>query len=680
MTYEPRSAMDRGYIPVADISPKDALEKPILSFNQIGQTVVETDQMTGRNILQNVQAAIRGGAGTIQLVMMTSRKQPLGGGAKAIGKDLQQALREVALANQVNITGLELPTGATNNLSGWDPQGRRIDKQAQNESIKEVHDAIQFAASLGGGEVDLVSFEFPRALYEQDWNKKSFGKKVVEVGGERKVKERKMFEIPDEDVHEELRFVDAETGSVSALSRRRLPNPFFDEKLRKLSEEGKSYESLSGEEKLIFDRERYISWDDYLKRFTNSNEFREKFPEGMDKADQIKVRAVAFEKIGQEIFKREISSANAQIARTQDFMENDETRRTQTKAEIEMLENKNRAVELFRQQEGMLRQAGMSEREIEFRRRQAERVQNMPETEAREALADAKQKDAVFAERIGSYANEIEEQRRAKAEYERRKKNLKYFEDFAREQSVDGYKQAGIIAWQESKIHAKDLKKPLEIGPEIGWPQYYGGHPQEFIDLIDKARHKMSAELQKSHGLSENDAEEAAKKHIKGIFDTGHLGMWLEYFRPELPWDERVKEFKKWYMEQVKKISDGDYVSGIQAVDSATGAHAHLPPGQGILPVVEAVKEFKKNGFDGFVVSEGHEEEKLGQGRILWKAWQAFDPKLKTASYLPSVAWSSVHNSYMGRLYSPRYMVSSTAPIFGEYRPWAGGDNPIPFE
>ena len=104
-----------------------------------------------------------------------------------------------------------------------------------------------------------------------------------------------------------------------------------------------------------------------------------------------------------------------------------------------------------------------------------------------------------------------------------------------------------------------------------------------------------------------------------------------------------------------------------------TGAHGHMPPGQGIFPVVDLAREFKKQGFKGFMVSEGHEEEKFDEGRILVETWRAFNSPFQTTygPGSPAHGYKNVHDQYVGRTYSPRMMFGSYAPPFGEYKPWS---------
>jgi hypothetical protein len=236
----------------------------------------------------------------------------------------------------------------------------------------------------------------------------------------------------------------------------------------------------------------------------------------------------------------------------------------------------------------------------------------------------------------------------------------------------------------------KNIKHDLYVGPEIGWPQFYGSHPREFVDMIRGSREVMVKMLTNdkdykgkyeefglSSPLSRSEAEEEAKRHIKGMLDTSHMGMWLQSFHPEMPWDKRVKEFTKWYKEQIEWLADVNkkeqVIGGIQAVDSAGAAHGHLPPGQGILPVKDAVEILKqKGGFTGYLTSEGHEEEKFGEGRILLKTWQHFNAPI-TTGYGPGVPvqrWGNIQHAYFGRTYSPMFMFGSYAPS-NEFKLWS---------
>ncbi len=331
------------------------------------------------------------------------------------------------------------------------------------------------------------------------------------------------------------------------------------------------------------------------------------------------------------------------------------------------------------------RQTTMAKREVERRSLEIDEFNNQINQleESLPNITNQKKKEEVETKLkrlrtvVAAETDYIHEQERTITEHEERKVHLKPIVDIAKQRATDGYAKAGLVAMNET--HKQNLKKPIYVGPEIGWPEYWGSHPDEFIELVKGSREKMAKELE-NKGYTKSEAVKEAKQHIKGLFDTGHMGMWLQNFMPEEPdFDKRVKEFNKWYNEQVDKLIKADIIGSIQVVDSKSGAHAHLPAGQGVLPVVEAVKKFKKAGFTGFIVSEGHEEERAGEGRILLKTWEAFDARL-TGSYGPPMqgtqTWGNAYNSSLQNSYAPKMMFGSYTPPFGEYKPWSE----IPFE
>ena len=184
----------------------------------------------------------------------------------------------------------------------------------------------------------------------------------------------------------------------------------------------------------------------------------------------------------------------------------------------------------------------------------------------------------------------------------------------------------------------------------------------------------MAERLVKERGMSKDEAKSAADQSLQGCFDTGHLGMWLDHFKKDHPQEteeHRKARFNGWYMDMVAKMQKEGVIGSIQAVDSASGAHGHLPAGQGIFPVVEAVEYLKSHGFSGFIVSEGHEEEQFGRGRIMLQTWRAFGSDITGGYFAEPVRWGDVADTYFGHVNPPPYIV-------GEYRPsddwvfWSG--------
>ena len=133
--------MDRGYYVEAMQQGEPKLEEPIVPIHELGQTVPERDPRTGANILQTTEAAIKAGTGNIQFVLTTPPESAIGGRPKAYGKDVREAIRELAKANQVLISGVELPT-AISNLSGYNPQSGTINDEQRYRDLNEVRDEI----------------------------------------------------------------------------------------------------------------------------------------------------------------------------------------------------------------------------------------------------------------------------------------------------------------------------------------------------------------------------------------------------------------------------------------------------------------------------------------------------------------------------------------------------------
>src|SRR3989338_11234941 len=135
------SAMDRGYNspPSPEENSGNHIEEPLIPLSELGETVVERDPRTGANILQTVTAAVRAGAGNIQIVMTTPPEQAIGGRPKAYGREVREAIREMTQANEVHITGVELPTSISN-LSGYNPQSGTISDETRFTALNEVRD------------------------------------------------------------------------------------------------------------------------------------------------------------------------------------------------------------------------------------------------------------------------------------------------------------------------------------------------------------------------------------------------------------------------------------------------------------------------------------------------------------------------------------------------------------
>ncbi len=625
--------MDRQYHGSMPEERQKKIEEPIFPIQRLGATVPEIDR-AGRfkNFVQHVQATMRSGVGQIQLVLETHPDTALGGYVKAYGKEVREALREIQKANDAMIVGIEMPTSFSN-LTGMDPQGRSMTEEKRREQLEAVRDAINFAAeATQGGGVDMVSFEFQRPFFDQKWNKQAEPR-------------QKLFELsPDEEKKASIQFVDERTGAlVSANLAEGIPLPLSKNPKEAIMEQGQLRPGETGvDPDTGLPKVEMWGWTDFL---------------GWAKENAKKAGEEDPVLYAKKLFKD-------QLLRNQEVIAEAQARSSQRKIGV------------------ILTHTDLPDfEEIQDPRQAYNKFMELGSEKRKQIM------DEVPDIRAEVYSAEA--QWRNMEESKKRRESLVPIEVEGKNKAWKSYAEAGIMAMEATHRNRRE-KQPVFIGPEIGWPQFYGGHPDEFIELIKKSREKMVDLLIKpidekgnpnkyyDPTLSQKEAEEQAKQHIKGTFDTGHMGMWFRHFRPDLSYDERLTEFKKWYLEQSEKLAKSDVVGTIQLVDTATGAHAHLPPGQGMLPIFEAAKEFQKKKFSGYLIAEGHEEEKFNEGRIFLKTWEemGFVPAGYFAQSPSPKRWGDVQSGYFGRTYAPKMMFGSYAPPFGEYKPWSE----IPFE
>ncbi|MEM4240199.1 MAG: hypothetical protein QXM31_01630 [Candidatus Woesearchaeota archaeon] len=624
--------MDRKYHEMAELEtarPSTDIEEPIIPISQIGQTVPEHDPVgRHKNIIQGVQAAIRGGTGNLQIVFQTPVESAIGGRPKAYGAEVRQALKEVAMANEVLFTGMEMPTSLTN-MSGWDDRRGVVDEAKRQRDLNEVKEMIKFAADVGqGGGVDIVSWEHDRPAFRSKWFEQD---KTAQKAFSQFAEQEKKFE--------QVRFVDQRSGQIIPVPIRegiwvfRDPNTFEE------------LDPLKGQSAVQWDFEDFERFGKYLQ--DHPEMARELGIKSTDVHGLIKHHFIETQ--------RSIAEAEAGYYRER------------LRGTNQALKSVNKALETRRDPRT---NRALTEREL----KELE--------EEKKALLDIQRREIEG----------IKGQERMAAEQMARMTNWVPMEEYTLKLSKQSYADAGITAMNtQDKMGPKNIKKDLYVGPELGWPQFYGSHPQEFVDMIRGAREVMVKILTndkefegkyKDYGLrapmSRSEAEEEAKRHIKGTFDTSHMGMWLQNFHPEMPWDKRVKEFTKWYKKQIEALAEinrkEQIIGAIQAVDSAGAGHGHLPAGQGILPVKEAVEILRqKGGFSGYITSEGHEEEKFGEGRITLKTWQHFNAPISSGygpGPGPAMRWGDIRESYFGRTYSPLFMFGAYAPS-NEFKLWS---------
>lgn len=657
----------------AESAPAQNLKKPVLGVDELGVTVVSKDPMTGGHIVQNVDAAIRQGASKMQLVFSQPHTNPVGGGAKSFGKDVRENIREIIRANGVSIEGVEMPTSSMTNLSGFDPQRGNISEQKRRQDLDEVKEAIHFIAdAAGGGGVDIWSQEFQRSIVDASWNTDPNNKWAGKF---------EAYEGEDQYATEYL--VDQRTGQI--MSEIRHSSDIFEPVFETATK--------SGWGKDIQGKDVFINEGDYVTRDgeridpTDREQLLMRAPKWDPKNKSFEVRQIKWNDI-----KDKTKDFNKRYGTDYDPAEY----AFKLQMETNWMQTRGQSLYYTQRYEQELKQLDALKESLEYYKKLEEntpkedmwRLMKEDPSVARFvdfAHGEMMRPTELIQQNIDQIHHSLKHVHEASAAADAKAKELQITMDegvrsmkkYAKEKAIESYAEAGIEAFRVSTTNPT-VKKNIHVGPEIGWPTGWGGHPEEFIELIQGARKQMAKELIEKEGYSKEEAKQVAKEHLKGCFDTGHMGMWYQHFKKEHPSEteeQRLGRFKGWYMEMVKKMQKADVIGGIQAVDSAGGGHAHLPTGQGILgnTIVEAVDYLKGEGWGGFVVSEGHEEEQYGKGRIMLETWKAFGADIAD-SYFAAPApqsWGGVQDQYFGAVNPPPYVVGAYSPS-EDWTFWSG--------
>ncbi len=670
--YQP--PMDRQFDEVPLERTRD-IQEPIIPISELGTT--SFDGLQG-GILRDVDQKIRIGAKKIQLVI-GGNPQGMSSFAGSHGKLVRQELREKALATGIEITGVELAPQKISNLSGMGRGG--FSEETRHEQLGHVKDAIKFAADVaGGGGIDIFSQEFQRNILDAKWN----DKKLFFEGTPDELKSPEQLRKEGKEPPRTVKFlIDKRTGQVMQNSQVLTGDKVYRVQYSTAADLGLTGKTVNGytlkpsdycdldgnriedphrdnraiprfnQQKNTYDV-KPVEWTEIQKEADKAGKPVEEFlyEEQIDARirsmkGQVLYYGQPVEMINREILKKNRELAEIEKMDVQRLREMEARNFSQTPEFARMTEEQRQ--ETLGRLSQLPKEAFMMETKQELQKLRGELTR----------MSGHQEQAAVYAEQV--------------KELEDMKKRVVTPEEYGKAKTFDSYAEAGIAALQESqRLKAEAAKtgrkvKDIYVGPELGWAgQMYGGHPDEFIEIVQKSRDTMMEKL-KSQGYDESAAKEAAKKHIKGMLDTSHLSMWYKHFAPRDGESEekRLNRFNEWMKKKVQEMVKTGTVGGVQVVDSITGDHAHLPPGQGIFDMVGIVQEMKKMGFNGPIVSEGHEEDTINPGRILTATWEAFGSPIQsvTPGASGSRTWGGVQNSYFGHATrGPNYIVGGYAP------------------
>jgi hypothetical protein len=263
----------------------------------------------------------------------------------------------------------------------------------------------------------------------------------------------------------------------------------------------------------------------------------------------------------------------------------------------------------------------------------------------------------------------------------------------------------GIRLYAEAAIHAmqktRDPNNPVVLAVEHIFPERFGGHPEELKWIISKARDRMvdmltrpeieygvsmapeeikSEDLKKPEGIlrpnpyylgiSKDEAEKLADRHIKATIDTGHINLWRKYWQddPRRTKEQNDSAFNKWALKSIESLAKDGMVGNVHLADNYGYHDDHLAPGQGNSPVKDIVSMIRKYGYDkAYTVEPGADATTdLSDFHGLMKTWKYFGSPVYGMGFgggpRNPQTWGDVHYSFFGQNKPPYY-------IFGAYAP-----------
>lgn len=613
----------------------------------------------GAQNVQGIAAKIREGAGAIEIQfpgVMTGNRQ--GQTPGMYGKEQREAIRELAQINEVNITthsGFGIM-----GFAGMDQHGN-FSKDQRKIAVDEIRRAIEFAADAAkGGSVVVHTGEFPRPISEQPWAQS----KEAPQG-------YKFFSYSEEPERAVFRLVDDRTGQLVQQVRKNVTvmRPIWLTNDGKPKSDKNNYVDYEGntvditkrvpdynKETKRFKTKEY-TWDDFVAEAEDRNRLREWELGRQLKADEMVVPEEAFLRATLET--NEAHSRGWAGSYAQGF-----------KDEVEVLEKLKKALAFYErleksippsEKERLMEQAGPNLRGLGVK-------YIPPEYKYPSEILKEEIKDLRFRIDFAQLASSSQEQQADESRETQR--HIVSANKYALKESYNSYAESGIHAMNITR--SKNLEKPVFITMENIYPESYGSHPDELMDLVIGSRQRMADILHKEYNYPTEEANKLAETHIKTTIDVGHLNTWRKYWHNDgnKTMQENDDDFKKWMLTKVEEMAKKKMVGNVHLSDNDGYHDEHLTPGDGTTPIKEAVEILRKHGYKGALTVEAGAAATTDVTDFhgLMKTWKLFGSPVYSghaaapARLVPKGSWSDIQYSYFGQTTPPYY-------IFGPYAP-----------
>ena len=639
------------------------------------------------------------------------------------GEDQRQVLREMQMANEVRFN-----THASFGLMGMMGRDERGNFSIDNafQDLQELKRAIDFQADMGGGSVVMHSGEFERPMTDMHMDDETHQLNLARDSSGRLM----VRQAHTQEVNAKFELLDARTSQkMETVEKDRLvAYPVW-----KRAKETRMGVDIKGNSILIKGEEKDSNGNitypgdyvDYQNRkiIDPYNALEGRVPEYNPAEGRFKIERRHF-----DYFKKEAEYFNdyqrKKFGREPNFFEKAYPEEMFLRATLEMQEGHSRGWSL---QYGLATQQHIDrlnkiDKAMDFYKKLDESI---PENEKWKLM----KQDASFG---GVYGELVppETKHPLKILEELRNQEAKSLE-FARQASaaqeqqaedtnetknklitpIKRFEQHGARMYAEAGIHAmrrtRDTNNPVVVAVENLFPERFGGHLEELKFIIKKSRDKMAelltepktqfgtsrapTEMDKDKlaeamipgregmlqenpyympGISKEEAQKIAGRHIKATLDTGHLNMWRKYWQedPRLTKEDNDKKFKDWYLQQVESLAKDGMVGNVHLADNYGYQDDHLSPGQGNAPIKEVVGIIKKYGYDRAITVEPGADATtdLSDFHGLMKTWRLFGGDIYGmgmggGAQIPQ-RWTDVQYSYFGQNKPPYF-------IFGPYAP-----------
>lgn len=655
--------------------------------------------------VQAIGARLRPGSKKLELVFTGMGKGSGQGQTPGMyGKKQRQALVEMGKANKVDFTTHS--TIGVYGLAGMDQQGN-FSKTSKNFSLQEVKRAVEFAADVGfGGPVVVHTGEFQRPLVDAEWNERE----------EEWKSKFKMFE--DEEGRTAFRVVDARTGGLIAEARK---NRLVSRPVWKQYNKGDEFWKKQGGKSYLDQNNRTVQESDYIDYFGNKLEPEKRVPQFDHQTQQFKIKQMEWKhleeeakemtKRGQEAWKKwkrgEIPDQEFEESRWSRFIKAKDIEEVKVRPEeayilatLETNAANSRGWALY--YGGNFEEMVESMNRLKEARKYYEKLKEVTDEKEREKLkvqagalagglvpAETKFPTEIIDREINNLKRQMGQSHEAASsqlaqarETEETMRHVESADTYALREAHDAYAQAAMSAMKQSDYLREQgkLKKPITIAMENLFPEQYGAHPDEMIDLVEGSRKRMQ-QLLIQQGMPKEQAVKKSEEHITTTFDTGHLNMWRKYWQgdPKKTIKDNDEEFNRWCLQKLGQMIDTGIIGHVH-IDDNYGYHdEHLAPGEGNTPIREMIKLLKKKGYKGEMIIEpgaDYTTDVTGFHSVM-KTWRELGLPVygKGAGISPKVGWEQVGYGWFGQNQPPYFTFGGYSPS-EDWTLWSG----VPFE